>query len=54
MACLLLLVPGPGQLLENFLLVFLVLTGMRLAHQTRFLAGLLALVPVMLQQMLLT
>ncbi|MCB9540254.1 MAG: hypothetical protein H6704_28910 [Myxococcales bacterium] len=53
-ACLLLLVPGPGQLLENFLLVFLVLTGMRLAHQTRFLAGLLALVPVMLQQMLLT
>ncbi len=53
-ASLLLLIPGPGKLLENFMLVFLVLTGMRLAHQTRFLAGLLALVPVMLQQLLLT
>lgn len=53
-ASLLLLIPGPGKLLENFLLVFLVLTGMRIAHQTRFLAGMLALVPVLLQQMLLT
>lgn len=52
-ADLLQLVPGPGPLLQNFMVVFLVLTGMRIAHQTRFLAGLLALVGLVLPKLML-
>ncbi len=48
-----LLVPGLGRYAENFLFVFLVLTGTRLAHQSGFLGGMLALLPVILHHLIL-
>jgi len=49
-ASLLLLLPAIGPYAQNFYMVFFLLGGMRAAHQTRFRDGLLALIPILLQQ----